>query len=212
MAIDLSNFDIEEFDGSVARLTDKLDWRDLQESQNCLMSVQYNEIDLGRTPYHFNQPFVGNEANLYFQRMKEFSELSVNYIVEHSDHKSHFFRTDIRGNIKKIFDLIDPRIAKARRSLSWSRPAGSLFATGTAPAAHAKYLEDRINDSGQHSHEAQEHREERGEREGPQRRLDALTHTTLRSRRMTFFLDPDGLPVEPHERRVAFPSRFRPYS
>ena len=31
-------------------------------------------------------------------------------------------------------------------------------------------------------------------------------------RRMTFFLDPDGLPVEPHEQRVAFPSRFRPYS
>lgn len=113
MAIDLSDFDIEEFDGSVARLTDKLDWRDLQESQDCLISVQYNEIDLGRTPYHFNQAFVGNEANLYFQRMKEFSELSVNYIVKHSDHQSHFYRTDIRGNIKKAFDLIDPKIAKA---------------------------------------------------------------------------------------------------
>ena len=113
MAIDLSEFDIEEYDVTIAHLTDELDWRDLQDSQDCLISVQYNEIDLGSTPYHFNQPFMGNEANLYFQRMKEFSELSVNYIVEHSDHKSHFYRTDIRGNIRKVFDAIDPKIAKA---------------------------------------------------------------------------------------------------
>lgn len=113
MAIDLSDFDIEDVDGKAARLTDELDWRDLQESQDCLISVQYNEIDLGKTPYHFNQPFVGNEANLYFQRMKEFSGLSVNYIVEHCDYRAHFNRTDIRGNIKKVFDEIDPKIAKA---------------------------------------------------------------------------------------------------
>ena len=113
MAIDLSDVDILDYEDSLASLTDKLDWRDLQESQDCLITVQYNEIDLGRTPYHFNQPFVGNEANLYFQRMKEFSGLSVNYIVEHSDFKSHFYRTDVRGNIKKIFDDIDPQIAKA---------------------------------------------------------------------------------------------------
>lgn len=113
MAIDLSDFDIEDVDGKAARLTDELDWRDLQESQDCLISVQYNEIDLGKTPYHFNQHFVGNEANLYFQRMKEFSGLSVNYIVEHCDYRAHFNRTDIRGNIKKVFDEIDPKIAKA---------------------------------------------------------------------------------------------------
>lgn len=112
MAIDLSDLDIEEFNGTVAHLTDELDYCDLQESQDCMITVQYNEIDLGKTPYHFNQPFVGNEANLYFQRMKEFSELSINYIVEHRDYKSHFNRTDIRGNIKKIFDSIDPKIAK----------------------------------------------------------------------------------------------------
>jgi hypothetical protein len=28
---------------------------------------------------------------------------------------------------------------------------------------------------------------------------------------MTFFLDPDGLPVEPREQRAAFPSRLRPH-
>ena len=113
MAIDLSDFDIEDVDGKAARLTEELDWRDLQESQDCLISVQYNEIDLGKTPYHFNQHFVGNEATLYFQRMQEFSGLSVNYIVEHCDYRAHFNRTDIRGNIKKVFDEIDPKIAKA---------------------------------------------------------------------------------------------------
>ena len=74
MAIDLSDFDVEEFNGQVAHLTDKLDWRDLQESQDSLITVQYNEIDLGDTLYGFNQPFVGNEANLYFQRMCIFNE------------------------------------------------------------------------------------------------------------------------------------------
>ena len=113
MAIDLSDYDIEEQEGVVARLTDALDWRDLQESQDCLIRVQYNEIDMGRTPYHFNQPFEGNEANLYFQRMKEFAGLSVNYIVEHSDYRSHFYRSDIRGNLKKVFDGINKNIAKA---------------------------------------------------------------------------------------------------
>ena len=113
MAIDLSDFDIEDFGAPLAHLTEELDWQDLQESQDCLITVQYNEVDLEKTPYHFNQPFVGNEANLYFQRMKEFSELSVNYIVDHSDYRSHFHRTDIRGNIKKVFDSIDTNIAKA---------------------------------------------------------------------------------------------------
>ena len=94
-------------------MTDKLDWRDLQESQDSLITVQYNEIDLGDTLYGFNQPFVGNEANLYFQRMKEFAGLTVNYIIGHSDYKAHFYRTDIRGNIKKVFDSINPKIAKA---------------------------------------------------------------------------------------------------
>ena len=111
--IDLSYLDIEEPYGMVARLTDKLDLCDLRESQDSPISVQYNEIDLGKSPYHFNQPFVGDEANLYFQRMKEFAGLTVNYIIDHSDHKLHFYRSDIRGNLKNVFDGIDKKIATA---------------------------------------------------------------------------------------------------
>ena len=111
--IDLIDFDVEDQDGVVARLTDKLDLRDLRESQDCPISVQYNEIDMGESPYHFNQPFEGDEANLYFQRMKEFAGLTVNYIIDHSDHKLHFYRSDIRGKLKDVFDSIDKNIAIA---------------------------------------------------------------------------------------------------
>lgn len=49
-----------------ALLTDSLSNEDLVDSQNQCISVQYNEIDLGMSEYGFNQPFEGNEANLYF--------------------------------------------------------------------------------------------------------------------------------------------------
>ena len=96
-----------------ANLTDSLSFEDLVDSQNQCISVQYNEIDLGQTKYGFNQPFEGNEANLYFERMREFSEHSLNDIRDNASYRVHFNRTDVRGNIKKIFDTIDTKIAKA---------------------------------------------------------------------------------------------------
>ena len=97
-----------------ARLTDDLSYQDLVDSQEqCVVSVQYNQIDLGDTDYGFDQPFEGNEANLYFERMRGFSEQTISDIRDNADYKLHFYRTDIRGNIKKIFDRIDKKIAKA---------------------------------------------------------------------------------------------------
>ncbi|MBR2104794.1 MAG: hypothetical protein IKQ30_09015 [Bacteroidales bacterium] len=113
MTIDLSDFDTENNAGVVACLTDELENSDICESQDCPITVQYNQIDLGKTKYNFNQPFEGNEANLYFKRMKKFAGLSVNYIIEHCDYKLHFNRSGIQGNLKKAFDQIDPKIAKA---------------------------------------------------------------------------------------------------
>lgn len=110
--IDLNWEDTGDF-GLPAMLTDSLSNDDLVDSQNQCISVQYNEIDLGEFGYGFDQRFEGNEANLYFERMKEFSEQSLNEIRENAGYKLHFNRTDVRGNIKRIFDKIDPKIAKA---------------------------------------------------------------------------------------------------
>lgn len=109
--IDLKLEDTNEF--IPASLTDVLTTEDLVDSQNQCISVQYNVIELGKTPYGFNQSFEGNEANLYFERMREFSEQSINDIKKNTTYKYHFYRTDVKGNIKKVFDSIDTKIAKA---------------------------------------------------------------------------------------------------
>ena len=97
----------------LAHLTDNLDYNDLRESQACPISVQYNEIDLGDTDYGFDQQFHGKEANLYFERMNAFSEMSINDIIDNGVHSWHFHRTAVKGKIKKLFDRIDKNIAKA---------------------------------------------------------------------------------------------------
>ena len=108
--INLSQFDTENI--QPASLGERLTYEDLVDSQDQFISVQYNAIDLGDTKYGFNQGFEGNEANLYFERMKEFSENTLNEIQENSSHESHFYRSDIRGNLKKLFDSINPNIAR----------------------------------------------------------------------------------------------------
>ena len=77
---------------SPAKLTENLSTEDLVDSQNQCISVQYNQIDLGGTGYGFNQTFEGNEANLYFERMREFSEQTLNDIRENASYKLHFNR------------------------------------------------------------------------------------------------------------------------
>ena len=110
--IDLNFDDTRDIDYP-AKLTDSLSYQDLVDSQDQCISVQYNEIDLGNTLYGFNQGFEGNEANLYFERMREFSEQTLNDIRDDANYKLHFYRTNVSGNIKRIFDTIDPKIAKA---------------------------------------------------------------------------------------------------
>ena len=109
--INLTINDTDEF--LPATLDEELSYEDLVDSQNQYISVQYNEIDLGDTEYSFKQAFESNEANLYFERMKEFSERTVKDVSENSSYKLHFYRSDIRGNLKRIFDKIDKNIAKA---------------------------------------------------------------------------------------------------
>ncbi|MCQ2128292.1 MAG: hypothetical protein MJZ08_02520 [Bacteroidaceae bacterium] len=93
-------------------LNTKLNNEEYTSSLNQIISVQYNQIDLGKTGYGFDQKFEGNEANLYFMRMKEFAGRTINDVINDGGKNLHFFRTDIRGNIKKVFDGIDENIAK----------------------------------------------------------------------------------------------------
>lgn len=110
--LDLNFDDTKDIDYP-ARLTDKLSYQDLVDSQVQCISVQYNEIDLGDTNYGFDQEFEDKEANLYFERMREFSEQTLTDICDDASYKLHFHRSNISGNIKRIFDSIDPRISKA---------------------------------------------------------------------------------------------------
>ena len=115
------SFDLWENDfiGDIplAHLTDVMDYQDLRESQDRLISVQYNEIDIGRTNYGFNQEFRGVEANQYFERMKTFSGMTINEIIDRGFHAWHFYRTSIKGTIKKVFDSIDPIRRRIQRNL-----------------------------------------------------------------------------------------------
>ena len=97
--INLSQLDTEYV--QPASLGERLTDEDLVDSQDQCISVQYNAIDLGDTKYGFNQGFEGNEANLYFERMKEFSENTLNEIRDNASYELHFNRSDIRGNLKE---------------------------------------------------------------------------------------------------------------
>lgn len=109
------NFEDTRDSDNPAKLPEYLPYQDLVDSQDQCIFVQCNEIDLGNTGYGFDQEFEGKEANLYFERMREFSEQTSNDIPDDADYKLHFHRTNVSGNIKRIFDSIAPKIAKANR-------------------------------------------------------------------------------------------------
>ena len=109
----LSVIETDSDDAGFATLIDKMDYSDLNESQDSPITVVYNQIDLAKSDYNFNQPFFNNEANLYFQRMSEFAGESINSIIDNVDYKLHFHKSDIKGRLKEVLDKIDKRIAKA---------------------------------------------------------------------------------------------------
>ena len=84
------NFDDTKDIEYPAKLTENLSYQDLVDSQDQCISVQYNEIDLGNTGYGFDQEFEGKEANLYFERMREFSEQTLNDIRGDADYKLYW--------------------------------------------------------------------------------------------------------------------------
>lgn len=96
-----------------ANLGKKINDLDLRDSHNIPITVCYNEIDIEHTAYSFAQDFRSEEIKQYFERMKTFSAMTINEIIDEGNHNWHFYPTKIQGNIKRILESINPNIIKA---------------------------------------------------------------------------------------------------
>lgn len=96
-----------------ANLCKELNYADLRDSHDIPMTVCYNEIDIEHTAYSFAQDFKNEEIKQYFERMKTFSAMTINEIIDEGNHNWHFYPTKIQGNIKRILESINPKIIKA---------------------------------------------------------------------------------------------------
>ena len=73
--------------------------------------ICYHLIDLSLTKYHFHQECFDNEdIKAYFECLRYISSNTIDDLIENSDHKLHFHRTDyntnynLRTEIKKIYN------------------------------------------------------------------------------------------------------------
>lgn len=108
MGIDLSEEDLYDMHASVA-LDYKISNEDLCISQNVPIVVSYDLVDLDKTPYHFLQEFTLRDTQSYFRLMQNISVSTINDFLDNRERKLHFFRTDIRGNLKKELSKISPK-------------------------------------------------------------------------------------------------------
>ena len=88
---------------------------DLFDSKQVRIAIRYDFLQTtAKTDYgFFEQAFENDEANLYFKRMADFADKTIDDL-ENRDYfrqKLHFRRNSITGNLKRIFDSIDPKIS-----------------------------------------------------------------------------------------------------
>lgn len=111
MGIDLCEEDLYDLHAPVA-LNCRISNADLYLSQNVPIVVSYDLVDLERTPYHFFQDFTLRDTQAYFSLMKRISGSTVNDLLN-SEKEFHFYRTDVRGNLKKVLNMISPEAVEA---------------------------------------------------------------------------------------------------
>ncbi len=97
-----------------ANIKAKISNADLFDSKQVRIAIRYDFLKLAaKTKYCFlEQTFENDEANLYFKRMADFAGKTIDEL-ENGDYfrqKLHFRRNAICGNLKKLFDCIDPQI------------------------------------------------------------------------------------------------------
>lgn len=98
----LTGIDKEQFDTlyRVYDINDTISNDDVLLSMSIPVVVRYNYICLsGR--YSFNKDFGEQESAMYFSRMKNFSRLSINAIIDTLDHDYHFSRTHLNTTVIK---------------------------------------------------------------------------------------------------------------
>lgn len=111
MGIDLTEDDLYDLHAPVA-------WdcwisnEDLYLSQRVPIVVSYDLVDLGQTQYDFFQRFTLRDTQAYFSLMKRISGSTVNDLLD-SEKELHFYRTDVRGNLKQALKKISPKAVEA---------------------------------------------------------------------------------------------------
>lgn len=110
MNIDLDEDDLFDIHSPVC-LSDQLNDSDIALSHKTPIVVSYALVDLGKTNYHFMQEFTHRDTQEYFRMMKTISSSTINDLMD-NPHKHHFYRTDIRGNLKNVLRQIDPDCIK----------------------------------------------------------------------------------------------------
>lgn len=110
MSIDLDEDDLFDIH-SPQKLSYQLDNSDLSLSRKTPIVISYALVDMSETKYHFQQEFTSRDTQEYFKMMKEISNSTINDLME-NPHKHHFYRTDIKGNLKTVLKNIDPECIK----------------------------------------------------------------------------------------------------
>lgn len=106
--IDLQDDDLFDMHAPLA-IGEKLENEDVVKSLRTNMTFSYANIDIDTTDYGFGQPFTEKDTRRYFTLLSEFSQCSLDEMLEAKDQKDdedellHLNRTYIRGNLKKVF-------------------------------------------------------------------------------------------------------------
>lgn len=84
---------------------------DIRTSRRVPLVVCYSLADMGKTPYGFNQRFTEKDTKMYFQRMQEICDTTIEDLIDQADRQWHFHAVEVKGNLRKVLQLLHPKAA-----------------------------------------------------------------------------------------------------
>ncbi|MEY8687075.1 hypothetical protein AB9N12_13390 [Bacteroides sp. AN502(2024)] len=99
------DFDIEDIEEFHQRYTwgEGLSNESIYNSKQTLPVICYDLIDLDKTKYHFLQDcFDNKDIKSYFKAIKYISKHTLDELLEENNHEFHFYKSEIRGNLRKV--------------------------------------------------------------------------------------------------------------